>query len=178
MVASNKVSIVTKDPAKTPAVELKRQVTSISPSHKTLEDEVIYLRSQNKLLKNALNAVKDTASEKLNKSYELVWYARNRTRYPSHEASKWLDHSKEHSGDIDNLHSADADYHHGFNSGVLAATRLFKEQADVEHLGSDDGSVGSAHEAETKLQEKIEKSKESFPNVSADSFPKLRCESF
>ena len=40
-----------------------------------------------------------------------------------------------------------------------------------------DDSIGSAYEAETKLQDKIEKSKESFPNVSADSFPKLRCES-
>lgn len=64
---------------KTPAVQLKRQVT-VSPSHKSIEDEVIYLRSQNKLLKNALNAVKDTATDKLTKSYELVWYARNRSK--------------------------------------------------------------------------------------------------
>ena len=65
--------------AKIPAVGLKRQV--ISPnSHKSLEDEVLYLRSQNKLLKSALNAVKDTATEKLSKSYELVWYARNRSK--------------------------------------------------------------------------------------------------
>ena len=64
---------------KTPAVELKRQVTSISPSnnHKSIENELEYLRSQNKVLKAALGAVKDTATEKLSKSYELVWYARN-----------------------------------------------------------------------------------------------------
>lgn len=63
---------------KTPAVELKRQVTSISPSnnHKSIENELEYLRSQNKVLKAALSAVKDTATEKLSKSYELVWYAR------------------------------------------------------------------------------------------------------
>jgi len=67
-----------KDEARTPAVQLKRQVT-VSQTYKSIEDEVIYLRSQNKLLKNALNAVKDTASEKLCKSYELVWYARNRS---------------------------------------------------------------------------------------------------
>ena len=65
--------------AKTPAVQLKRQVT-VSPTHKSIEDEVIYLRSQNKLLNNALKAVKNTASEKLCKSYELVWYARNRSK--------------------------------------------------------------------------------------------------
>ena len=64
--------------ARTPAVQLKRQVT-VSQTYKSIEDEVIYLRSQNKLLKNALNAVNDTASEKLFKSYKLVWYARNRS---------------------------------------------------------------------------------------------------
>ena len=66
--------------AKTPAVELKRQVTSISTSsnnHKSIQDELVYLRSQNKVLKAALSAVKDTAKEKLSRSYELVWYARN-----------------------------------------------------------------------------------------------------
>lgn len=58
-------------------------------------------------------------------------------RYPSHAASKWLDSSEEHRGDIDNLHSNDGDFHHGFNSGVLAATRMLKECADVEDLQSD-----------------------------------------
>lgn len=65
--------------AKTPASGLKRAVSS-SPTHKAIEDEVIFLRSQNKMLKSALNAVKDTAKEKLSKSYELVWYARNRSK--------------------------------------------------------------------------------------------------
>jgi len=139
--------------ARTPAVQLKRQVT-VSQTYKSIEDEVIYLRSQNKLLKNALNAVKDTASEKLFKSYKLVWYARNHSewwrwgqycimsvlmfinswtnhslhtaRYPLHQVSKWLDSSKEHSHDIDNLHSTDGDFHHGFNSDVLAASCMFK----------------------------------------------------
>lgn len=72
---------------KTPAAQLKRQVT-VSPSLKSVEDEIIYLRSQNKLLKNALNAVKNTASDKLRKSYELVWYARNRSKYRGRELSR------------------------------------------------------------------------------------------
>jgi hypothetical protein len=62
-------------------------------------------------------------------------------RYPSHKASKWLDSSKEHSRDIDNLHSTDGDFHHGFNSGVLAASRMFKDHADVSHVDSDSVSV-------------------------------------
>ncbi|KAK1737216.1 hypothetical protein QTG54_012083 [Skeletonema marinoi] len=175
MVVSSRAA--TKDEAKTPAAQLKRQVT-VSPTHKSIEDEVIYLRSQNKLLNNALKAVKTTASEKLCKSYELVWYARNRTRYPSHQVSKWLDSSKEHSHDIDNLHSTDGDFHHGFNSGVLAASRLFKDHADVSHVDKDsDDLFGSAHQAVMKHQEKIEESKEAFPNASADTFPILRADS-
>ena len=63
-------------------------------------------------------------------------------RYPSHQVSKWLDSSKEHSVDIDNLHSVDGDFHHGFNSGVLAASRMFKDHADVSHISND--SVSSA----------------------------------
>mmetsp|Transcript_25311 Transcript_25311/g.53467 ORF Transcript_25311/g.53467 Transcript_25311/m.53467 type:complete len:178 (+) Transcript_25311:68-601(+) len=176
MVNSNRSAVMTKDPAKTPAVELKRQITLL-PSHKSIEDEVMYLRSQNKILKNALNAVKDTATEKLSKSYELVWYARNRTRYPSHKASMWLDHSKEHSRDIENLHSPDGDFHHGFNSGVLAATRMFKAHADVVHLESDDDLIASPHEVATKHKQKIDKSKQCFPDASADTFPPIRSES-
>ncbi|KAL9184421.1 hypothetical protein ACHAXT_002507 [Thalassiosira profunda] len=177
MVASNRTPTSAKSPAKTPAVALKRQVTAISPTHKSLEDELIYLRSQNKLLKTALDSVKDTATEKLSKSYELVWYARNRTRYPSHEASKWLDHSKEHSHDIEDLHSGDADYFHGFNSGVLAASRMFKEHAEVSSVDSDEDVISSSHASATKHQQKVEKSKQSFPNVAADSFPTVRGES-
>eukprot|EP00573_Skeletonema_grethae_P013535 CAMPEP_0201697302 /NCGR_PEP_ID=MMETSP0578-20130828/10536_1 /ASSEMBLY_ACC=CAM_ASM_000663 /TAXON_ID=267565 /ORGANISM="Skeletonema grethea, Strain CCMP 1804" /LENGTH=176 /DNA_ID=CAMNT_0048183437 /DNA_START=33 /DNA_END=563 /DNA_ORIENTATION=+ len=175
MVVSSHVA--TKDKKKTPAAQLKRQVT-VSPSHKSIEDEVIYLRSQNKLLNNALNAVKNTATDKLRKSYELVWYARNRTRYPSHQVSKWLDNSKEHSRDIDNLHSTDGDFHHGFNSGVLAASRMFKDHAEVSHVDSDSEDVfDSAHQAVVKHQEKIEESREAFPNASADTFPVLRADS-
>lgn len=62
-------------------------------------------------------------------------------RYPAHEVSKWLDHSEEHSTDIDNLHGADGDFHHGFNSGVLAASRMFKDHADVSEVQSDSVSV-------------------------------------
>ncbi len=62
-------------------------------------------------------------------------------RYPAHEVSKWLDRSEEHSTDIDNLHGTDGDFHHGFNSGVLAASRMFKDHADVSEVQSDSVSV-------------------------------------
>eukprot|EP00986_Skeletonema_menzelii_P013504 scaffold7923_cov154-Skeletonema_menzelii.AAC.11 len=127
MVVSSRA--VTKNETKAPAARLKRHVT-VSPTHKSIEDEVIYLRSQNKLLKNALNAVENTASEKLCKS------------------------------------------------GVLAASRMFKDHADVSHVSNDPEEVfDSAHQAVKKHQEKIEESKEAFPNASADTFPVVRGDS-
>jgi hypothetical protein len=53
-------------------------------------------------------------------------------RYPNHEASKRID--KEQKEEIEKLRSDDGDYHHGFNSGVLATVRMFKEKADILHI--------------------------------------------
>ena len=55
-------------------------------------------------------------------------------RYPNHEASKRIENAEEHKDAISDLRGQDADYHHGFNSGLLAASRLFKEHADISHL--------------------------------------------
>ncbi|KAL7518069.1 hypothetical protein ACHAWX_002927 [Stephanocyclus meneghinianus] len=165
MVTSIHTPSATKRASKTPAIELKRQV-SMSSTRKELEDEVLFLRSQNKLLKSALGAIKDTATAKLSKTYELVWYARNRTRFPTHDASKWLDHSKEHKSDIEKLRSIDGDFYHGFNSGVLAASRMFREHADLD--------FGSMQEAAFAHKEKIEDSKSSFPDLSVNEFPAVR----
>lgn len=52
---------------------------TVSPTT-TTEDEVIALRAENKVLRQALNAVEDTATEQLKKSFELVWFARNRCK--------------------------------------------------------------------------------------------------
>ena len=91
-------------------------------------------------------------------------------RFPTHAASKWLDHSEEHKNDIEKLRSMDGDFHHGFNSGMLAAARLFKDhaeaavEADAEHI----------QEAEPVIKENIEESKKVFPNLSVNEFPAVR----
>jgi hypothetical protein len=53
-------------------------------------------------------------------------------RYPNHEASKRID--QEQKEEIQKLRSNDGDFHNGFNSGVLAAVRMFKEKADILHI--------------------------------------------
>jgi hypothetical protein len=52
-------------------------------------------------------------------------------RFPTHPASKWLDHSKDHKDEINKLQGMDGDFYHGFNSGVLAAARMFKDHAEI-----------------------------------------------
>lgn len=59
-------------------------------------------------------------------------------RYPNHDASKRIQKSEEHREDLDLLKSDDADYHHGFHAGVLAAARMFKEHAEVIDVASND----------------------------------------
>lgn len=55
-------------------------------------------------------------------------------RYPNHEASKRLESSDEHREELEKLRSAEGDYHHGFHSGVLAASKMFQEHADILHV--------------------------------------------
>ena len=89
-------------------------------------------------------------------------------RFPTHPASKWLDHSKDHKDEIDKLHSMDGDFHHGFNSGVLAAARMFKDHAE-----SADVAFESAKEAPS-MKKNIYESKRSFPDLSVNTFPVVK----
>jgi hypothetical protein len=96
-------------------------------------------------------------------------YILTTARFPTHPASKWLDHSKDHKDDIGKLHSMDGDFHHGFNSGLLAAARMFKDHAE-----SADVDFDSAGETSSSIKKNIEESKASFPDLSVNKFPKVK----
>ena len=55
-------------------------------------------------------------------------------RYPNHAASSRIEKAEEYKEEIRKLRDSDGDFHHGFNTGVLAATRMFKEKADILHV--------------------------------------------
>jgi len=117
----------------------------VSPGNNTedgrsLEEQLLILRARNKVLTKALEAAHTTATDKHKKNFDLVWYARNKCRYPSHEARKRIETSDDHREDLDKLKTQEADCHHGFHSGVLAAARMFKEQSDVLHVNEHDVS--------------------------------------
>jgi hypothetical protein len=54
----------------------------VSPPNMSLEDEVILLRARNKILTDALQAVKESATDQAKRNFDLVWFARNRCKCP------------------------------------------------------------------------------------------------
>lgn len=132
----------------------------------SLEDEVIALRARNKVLTEALKGVHESATKEFKKNFDLVWFARNRCefpylvrrckrwynvsfslssgipdRFPNHVDSKRIQDSEEHREDLELLKTDDADYHHGFQAGVLAAARMFKEHSDILHINGEEVSA-------------------------------------
>lgn len=91
-------------------------------------------------------------------------------RYANHEASERIE--KEYKDEIKNLRGIDGDYHHGFNTGLLAATRMFLEQADILHINDLD-ELGEQLTAEAeKHKARIEATKKQFPNTEVNKdFP-------
>lgn len=61
--------------------QAKQKLASpVSPTAGNLQDEVLALRARNKILTDALKAVKEQADEQAKRNFELVWFARNRSK--------------------------------------------------------------------------------------------------
>ena len=129
------------------------------------------VRAQNKVLRNALRQIQSCAHEHQSNKYDLVWFALNRTRYPNHAASKDIETSETHREELKKLRSNDCDFHHGFNCGVLATSRLFKQISDLSCILDEDMHVNSEDKLLQKHEEKVEKTKSAFPDLSVDRFP-------
>ena len=52
---------------------------AVSPTG-SVEDEILVLRARNKVLTDALSAVKQSASKEMKKRFDLVWFARYRCK--------------------------------------------------------------------------------------------------
>ena len=54
----------------------------VSPTSSTSsQEELLTLRARNKILTDALAAIKESASEEMKKKFDLVWFARYRCKY-------------------------------------------------------------------------------------------------
>jgi len=143
---------------------------SLAKKSPSLEQEVATLRAKNKVLETALLSIKNCATEHFDKKHDLVWFAKNRCRFPNHEKSKRLETSEDHREDITKLRGKFSDYYHGMNCGVLATSRLFIEITDVTHiLGTNDEKLIAAHEDMIQTHHaKVKNAKDSFPNLNVD----------
>jgi hypothetical protein len=138
----------------------------------SLEQQIEALKAKNAVLESVLLSIKNTASQHFDKKYDLVWFAKNRCRYPNHPKSKELDESKVHREDIKDLRGLNGDYHHGINCGEMATCRLFKEILDQasKHLEKDDLHILSNHKDIIQdHNEKVQEAKESFPDLSVEN---------
>ena len=60
----------------------------VSPTSSTSsQEELLTLRARNKILTEALAAIKDSASEEMKKKFDLVWFAKYRCKYTG---KKWF----------------------------------------------------------------------------------------
>ena len=71
---------------------------------------------------------------------DLVWYARSRPENIDIKGVREAKHriEKAHPTEINNLTHGESDWEHGFNSGMLAATRYILELADGDKEFADD----------------------------------------
>ena len=94
------------------------------------------LRAENEELKQALDAVKKTAAEFGERYFDLVWLSRRNIDevladldHPSHESVVKILQTRPR--DVEELYR-EGDWRNGFNNGMLAACRLFRQLGATE----------------------------------------------
>lgn len=132
----------------------------------TLEEEVENLRAQNKVLSDTLKDIQSKASEEYQKHYDLVWFARNRCRFPNSAARKRIE--LQYADELKKLQDPNAaDFHHGVHAGLLAASKMVAEHAAIV----DAVQEGNPTEVAREHQKRVLETKESFPDHSTDEHP-------
>ena len=133
------------------------------------------LRNELAEVKKALDAVVSKAAEDREKYLKLVWFARNNrdgvlsdVSHPSRSAI--LEIMDKYESDVEKLSGQNGNYCHGFNSGMLAAARLYGglTVAYEEDLCEDLGGYDSGEEIPSMSQRL-----ESLRQDTLDEFPML-----
>ncbi|KAL7565980.1 hypothetical protein ACA910_011003 [Epithemia clementina (nom. ined.)] len=146
---------------------------SVSPGipFHSLEDEVSALRARNKALTDTLKLIKEKAEKEEKRLYDLVWFSRNRSRYPNHEARYRIENAEEYRDELAKLKTGEGDFHHGVHTGLLAATRLFKDCADISHINDHQEVTADLLGAFGDHVKKVAKKHAQFPKVEVEKFP-------
>ena len=119
-----------------------RVVANVSVNNVLAERDA--LRSELEEVKKALEAVKSKAAEGSEKYFDLVWIARRNIdavlSVPDHLSRPAVERiMAKHPLELEKLQSESGDWQHGFNSGLLAASRMYMglSIAYEEDMGED-----------------------------------------
>ena len=128
--------------------------------HNITLDELKMLRSKNKKLEKMMKSLQEDLKTRMNYYDACVSMARTQP----HDPQCRTDSIKNQLGDdydkeLERLQEEDSDWYHGFNSGMLASTRLYLDLSEYEDstIEGDDG------EENYPVEEIWEQAKEEFP---------------
>lgn len=121
-----------------------------------LSTELKVLREKNARLEGALSCLQKVASDNRKYYFKLVWIARgwaedDRVNDPQIRADiRDMDREEQFAKDVENLSGDEGDWNHGFNSGMLAASRMFEGLANAtEDIPCIYGSTFTAEQQRT-----------------------------
>lgn len=142
-----------------------RVVTDVNVNDLVRERDDLKLRLEE--AETALKEIQERSREDCEKYNDLVWFARASPERNPQSASPYMQIANKYPAECDEIKSMDGDWAHGFNSGVLATSRLYSELAihrpDQDFCDSDDD------EDNTTLSERFKMRRE----WAIDEFPDL-----
>ena len=144
-------------------MDLSNIALSVVMNHSVCE-ELKQLREENKLLKKCINSTNEDITKRRKLYLNLVAMARSNPDDESYENR--VNYIKEQIGndvyekELEKLMSEECDWTHGFNSGMLASTRLY---GDLLQYIPDVYENESGDDEEFPVEDMWEQSKEEFP---------------
>ena len=144
-------------------MDLSNIALSVVMNHSVCE-ELKQLREENKLLKKCINSTNEDITKRRKLYLNLVAMARSNPDDESYENR--VNNNKEQIGndvyekELEKLMSEECDWTHGFNSGMLASTRLY---GDLLQYIPDVYENESGDDEEFPVEDMWEQSKEEFP---------------
>ena len=143
-------------------------------------DENEKLKKEVEFYKSVLEEIHDESHKYSEKYCDLVWLARTHNledpNGPNYKDTKEL--ADKHKEDFEKLSSDAGDWHHGFNSGILALSRLFGDLSDMDPPDSyydedEEGDVLIEPKKTMSIQERRKNWKECGGMFGYDGFPHL-----
>ena len=150
--------------------QLRISLDAVAIDRTTQED--LALKVKSKLVVDILNSTRKICDENIKEKFDMVWYALNRCRLYNHPATKRIEETLEYNVAIKELQGKDGDFQHGFNSGILATARLYRDYVSYDF---NESIHWKKEKILDEISKKIEQSNNSFPNLEVAEFPTGIC---